>query len=210
MYQLGYIHICGEISLGYETITSVKVLHTDLKGLNNPKIVDLCLQWRDHKIDDSPQATGFEDSRIPDDPEIDKLKHKVMEVVAERIDQRYYLQEIWAHILGPLQSTMIHSHRNPKDYNSLYLSWVYYPHQHPQDKGGRLRFQMVSHMMMNNHEVTPREGHIVFFPSWLNHYTTPNVGNDDRISISGYLKLKDEHYDRVYRDRESGVHAFYS
>ena len=118
------------MQLGYETITSVKVLHTDLKGLDNPKIVDLCLQWRDHKIDDSPQATGYEDSRIPDDPEIDKLKDKVMEVVAERIDPRYHLQEIWAHILGPLQSTMIHSHRNPKDYNSLYLSWVYYPHQH--------------------------------------------------------------------------------
>lgn len=202
--------ICGVMQLGFETITSVKILHTDLKDIDNKKLVDLCLSWRDKKIDESPQATGYEDSRIPDDPEVGNLRQKVNEMVKSRIDNRYQLGEIWAHILEPMQSTMIHSHRNVKDHYNLFLSWVYYPHQHPTDAGGRLRFQIVSHMMMNNHEVTPKEGDIIFFPSFLNHYTTPNVGTEDRISISGNFRLKDEDYEDVYRDQNSGIHAFYS
>ena len=193
----------------FETVTTLKILHTELKSINNGKLVDLCLDWRDKKIDESPNATGYEDSKIPDDPEVDNLKNRVMHVVNATIDYRYYLNEIWAHILQPMQSTMIHSHRSPYDRYHLFLSWVYYPHQHPQDRGGRLRFQYVGHHTMANHEVTPREGHIVFFPSWLNHYTTPNTGDDDRISISGNLKIQDKDYDSVYQDRESGIHDFY-
>lgn len=195
--------------MGFETVHTLNVLHHELKGIDNGRLVDKCLSWRDRKIDDSPQATGFEDSKIPDDPEVDKLKHKVMQVVHATIDERYFNSEIWAHILQPMQSTMIHSHRNPKDHYHLFLSWVYYPHQHPQNMGGRLRFQYIGHHTMANKEITPKESHIYFFPSWLNHYTTPNTGTDDRISISGNLKLRDQDYENVYRDSSSGIHDFY-
>ena len=131
------------------------------------------------------------------------------ELVHARVDRRLVLGEIWAHILEPMQSTMIHSHRNVKDHYNLNMSWVYYPHQHPQDAGGRLRFQMVSHMMMNNHEVVPKESDIIIFPSFLNHYTTPNVGKEDRISISGNFRIKEEDYEQVYRDSDSQIHDFY-
>ena len=76
--------------------------------------------------------------------------------------------------------------------------------------GGKLRFQMVSHMQMNNHEITPQVGYLVIFPSWLNHYTTPNTSEDVRISISGNLKIQEEDYQKVWRDRTSGIHDFYS
>jgi uncharacterized protein (TIGR02466 family) len=32
--------------------------------------------------------------------------------------------------------------------------------------------------------VTPREGVIMFFPSWLRHWVTPNETEDDRVSVS--------------------------
>ncbi len=168
------------------------------------------MAWQHKKIDESPNATGYEDSRIPDDPEITRLTDKVMSVVHSNIDDRYYLAEIWAHILVENQSTMIHSHRNERDTKNLFLSWVYYPLLPDKKYGGKLRFQMVSHMQMNNHEITPQVGHLVIFPSWLNHYTTPNTSEDVRISISGNLKIQEEDYQKVWRDRTSGIHDFYS
>ena len=191
-------------------VSFVGIGMANIKGLENATLTDLCLQWRDRKISDDPNATGNEDSRIPDHKAVDQMKDKITRVFHSTIDDRYYLAEIWAHILEDNETTMIHSHRNVKDHYNLFLSWVYYPHQHPTDAGGRLRFQIVSHMMMNNHEVTPKEGDIIFFPSFLNHYTTPNVGTEDRISISGNFRLKDEDYEDVYRDQHSGIHAFYS
>ena len=180
-----------------------------LSDLDNHKISSLCMEWQDKKITVDPNATGYEDSRIPDDPEIDKLRNKVMAVVQSNIDDRYYLAEIWAHILIQNQSTMIHSHRNHKDHANLFLSWVYYPLLPSKEFGGKLRFQMVSHMKMDNHEVVPEVGHLVIFPAWLNHYTTPNTSEDVRISISGNLKIKEDDYEKVVRDKTSGIHDFY-
>lgn len=194
----------------FETVSATKVFHTKLEDLNHSKIAALCMQWEDRKIDESPNATGYEDSRIPEDPEVTKLTEKVMTVVKAQIDDRYYLSEIWAHILHQHQSTMIHSHRNVHDYNNLFLSWVYYPLLPNRKFGGRLRFQQVNHMSMRNHEVVPEVGHLVIFPSWLNHYTTPNTSEDVRISISGNIKIKDEDYDKVWRDKTSGIHDFYN
>ena len=62
---------------------------------------------------------------------------------------------------------------------------------------------------MDNHEIVPEEGHLVIFPAWLNHYTTPNTSDDVRISISGNLKIKDDEYGKVQHDRSSGIHDFY-
>lgn len=195
--------------MAFETVTCVRVLRTELTGVDNEVLVAACVENRHKKVDDNPNATGYEDSSLPHHPEVGNLRQHVNELIHTRIDSRYYLGEIWAHILQPMQSTMIHSHRNVLDHRNLNLSWVYYPHQHPPESGGRLRFQMVSHMMMNNHEVIPTEGHIVIFPSWLNHYTTPNTGTEDRISISGNMRLQEDDYDKVYRDSASGIHEFY-
>jgi len=209
MYLQEYMLIYGGMQSVFETISATKVLHTKLEGLDNHKTSSLCMQWQDRKITEDPNATGYEDSRIPDDPEIDKLKEKVMTIVQSNIDDRYYLAEIWAHILVHNQSTMIHSHRNHHDHANLFLSWVYYPSLPSREFGGRLRFQMVSHMKMDNHEIVPEEGHLVIFPAWLNHYTTPNTSDDVRISISGNLKIKDDEYGKVQHDRSSGIHDFY-
>jgi uncharacterized protein (TIGR02466 family) len=34
------------------------------------------------------------------------------------------------------------------------------------------------------HAVIPREGMVLFFPSWLRHWVTPNMSDDDRVSLS--------------------------
>ena len=39
------------------------------------------------------------------------------------------------------------------------------------------------------HTVVPSEGKILFFPGWLKHWVTPNVSNEDRVSVSFNLRL---------------------
>ena len=38
--------------------------------------------------------------------------------------------------------------------------------------------------------VTPREGSILFFPSWLKHWVTPNRTDDDRVSLSFNIRAE--------------------
>lgn len=180
-----------------------------LKGIHNGTITDLCLEWRHKKISEDPNATGNEDSRIPDHKAVDQLKEKITNIFHSTIDDRYYLSEIWAHILEDKETTMIHSHRNPQDYNHLNLSWVYYPKVPIDMKGGTIIFQMQQHNQTKNHSVSPEEGLLIVFPSWLPHYTTRNETGGLRVSISGNMKIKNEDYPHVSRDRSSGIHTFY-
>ena len=126
-------------------VSYVGIGMAQIKGLENDTLTDLCLEWRHKKISDDPNATGNEDSRIPDHKAVDQLKDKITNVFHSTIDDRYYLAEIWAHILEDNETTMIHSHRNPKDYEHLNLSWVYYPRLPNNMKGGNIIFQMQQH-----------------------------------------------------------------
>ena len=190
-------------------VSFVGIGMANIKGLENAILTDLCLQWRDRKISDDPNATGNEDSRIPDHKAVDQMKDKITSVFHSTIDDRYYLAEIWAHILEDNETTMIHSHRNPKDYEHLNLSWVYYPMLPNNMRGGNIIFQMQQHNQTKNHSVTPQEGLLIVFPSWLPHYTTRNETGGLRVSISGNMKIKNEDYPHVARDRSSGIHSFY-
>lgn len=192
-----------------QSVAQVNVQIAEIKGLYNQEIADLCLSWRDKKISNDPNATGNEDSRIPDHQYIDQLKDKVTTIFHADIDDRYFLSEIWAHVLEDGETTMIHSHRNPKDYEQLYLSWVYYPLLPNNMKGGKLVFQMQEHARTRNFQVTPKTGLFVIFPSWLPHYTTRNETGGMRLSISGNCKIREEDYVHVHRDRSSGIHKFY-
>lgn len=195
--------------MGFNTVAAIKVFATRVEGMDNERISKACLSWRDRKIDPDPDNTGNEDSRMPDDPEIKKLEQKIIAICHATFDDRYYLGETWAHILGPNESTMIHSHRAPKDTAHLFLSWVYYPQLPLNMKGGTLRFHMQMHNQSMTHEEKPDLGKLCFFPSWLPHYTTKNASDGDRISISGNFKIKDELYESVRRDKQSGIHDFY-
>ncbi len=37
---------------------------------------------------------------------------------------------------------------------------------------------------IDKHEIEPQAGTLIYFPSWLEHDVTENMGDDDRISIA--------------------------
>ena len=41
------------------------------------------------------------------------------------------------------------------------------------------------------HTVVPREGDVLFFPGWLQHWVSPNMTDSDRISISFNMSIRD-------------------
>jgi len=41
-----------------------------------------------------------------------------------------------------------------------------------------------------NWTVTPKEGQLLLFPAWLEHYVEPNLNDEDRISISFNIAVK--------------------
>ena len=61
-------------------VSFVGIGMAQIKGLENAMLTDLCLQWRHRKISDDPNATGNEDSRIPDHKVVDQLKDKITTV----------------------------------------------------------------------------------------------------------------------------------
>ena len=79
-----------------QSVAQVNVQIAEIKGLYNQELADLCLAWRDKKISDDPNATGNEDSRIPDHQYVDQLKEKVTTIFHADVDDRYFLSsQIW-------------------------------------------------------------------------------------------------------------------
>jgi len=59
-------------------------------------------------------------------------------------------------------------------------SWDYVPLEHIDDVNGRFLYRL-----------KPKEGHIVIFPGWLQHYVDPNKTQNIRTSITGDYHSKD-------------------
>jgi len=179
------------------------------KELDNKKLSDLCMQGADKIIDKNINATGIEDSKIPDDPEVDRLKSYLHDEMWNMIDPRLKTGEVWGHILQPGDHTQIHSHYNKKDWARIYTSWVYYPQIPTKGRGGRIVFQFQSHADGINYQIQPEVGMYIMFPSWLSHYTTRHSGDEIRISISGNMRAdSEEQYQMIIDDKHSGVHEF--
>lgn len=53
-----------------------------------------------------------------------------------------------------------------------------------------LRLEQSTPLTSEVHAVVPREGHILFFPGWLKHWVTPNLTEDDRVSVSFNIRLQ--------------------
>tara|TARA_Y100000289_G_scaffold28501_1_gene28135 strand:+ start:377 stop:967 length:591 start_codon:yes stop_codon:yes gene_type:complete len=126
---------------------------------------------------------------------IDIIDFEIDEVAKElELKSKLKVSAFWYNISGNKDFNKIHSHMKSV------LSGVYYV-KVPKNSGGLVFDCPQSELMMSylsywhidynpnqytskTWTVLPEEGDLVIFPSWLSHYTEPNMSTDDRISIS--------------------------
>lgn len=87
----------------------------------------------------------------------------------------------WSQIHYPKESTNTHNH-----YPDV-CGFVYYVKV--PEGAGDLVFTFKEANWKTN--ITPREGLLVVFPGWCDHYVSKNTGDEIRISIAGNLEFYD-------------------
>lgn len=164
-------------------IVSVSYATYDLRGmLDDNQIVEDVMSRQDLRIEPNPAHTGYEDTFLPETPEIEKLLGIVTACI-HNIEPNMEMIDKWAHIIEHNQSTMIHSHGDSQDA----LSWCYYA-KYPEN-GGKLVFMGSAFNKDFRVAVPGYEGLLVIFPGYLNHFTQRNVSGEVRVSLSGNFRL---------------------
>ena len=167
-----------------------------LQGINNKAICKAALELQDDRM--GPEGnTRHEDSEYPlDDKDCKKLFNKVLEIARKEIHSKLILFEndVWAHILEPNESTMLHIHQSGPKNGPPPISWVYYPSSPP--RSGNIVFTFECNANRVNIEEEIEESKLIFFSGAIPHYTKKNFSNKNRISISGNFNLPlDTHWD---------------
>lgn len=167
--------------MNYSTIATARYAVHQLTGIDNNAVVEQVLREQDKRLVDDPRQTTYEDSPLPDTPEVRALVDQVAAIM-RAIDPRLAPSPFWAHILKPGESTMFHTH-SVGNYPGLGLSWVYYANV--PERSGDLVFICQLNEDRIFHGVTPVIGRLVIFPASMPHMTERHAGEGVRVSVSG-------------------------
>lgn len=120
---------------------------------------------------------------------VKKLMKSVKKVFTSCIDTRFNDANFtaWAHALESKEQTLFHNHATPSS-GLWVMSWCYYA-KFPKDSGN-IVFVPDYHSFQT--VIEPKESHLIVFPGWMNHWTTKNISNEKRISISGNVGITPE------------------
>ena len=167
------------INLDYEGSVNAKIgdfFYID--GIDNDTITTELLQFQNNRLSTNPKSCEFEDFELPDTESVKHLLFKIDTIIKNNYKSLKF-SEAWSHILHPQQSTMYHSHKGPMDG----LSFVYYV-AYPEYSGDLVfDFEILGKRVYIDN--TPKVGGLILFPTWVPHYTTRNISDGTRISISG-------------------------
>lgn len=171
--------------MSYSTIAAARCAIHELSGIDNDAVADQVLAHQEKRFVDDPRQSTYEDSPLPDTPQVRALTDQVTALIHE-IDSRLQPSPFWAHILQPGESTMYHTH-GMGNLPGLGLSWVYYACV-PENSG-----DLVFICQLNDdrvfHGVQPRVGRLVIFPASMPHMTERHAGEGPRVSVSGNFFL---------------------
>tara|TARA_Y100000389_G_C17227130_1_gene396257 strand:+ start:72 stop:665 length:594 start_codon:yes stop_codon:yes gene_type:complete len=160
-----------------------------LQGINNEAICKAVLELKNSKI--GPEGdTSHEDSEYPlDNKECKKLLNTVLETAQKEIHSKLQLfdNNIWAHILEPNESTMLHTHKGGPLNGPPPISWVYYTATPPRSGNIVFTFDCNANRVLVEEEI--EENKLIFFSGDIPHYTKKNFSDKNRISISGNFNL---------------------
>jgi len=154
--------------------------HNLSNEVDNKQITQDVLKERKNRMNFNSQDSSVEDSLLPKTPAVTWLLEKV-DIVIKSINKYLILgDEAWVHLVEPEQSTMFHTHQDPGPPGLSFVYWVNFP-----EKSGNLVGILQVDKYRHFHEVIPKAGDLVIFPTYLPHMTARNCSNQTRISISG-------------------------
>ena len=181
----------------------------DIDGVDNEILSKEILSNKDKRLNTNPLQSQYEDTELLKTESSEKLMSKIDDELL-KINTHFYITDIWAHIIEPNQSTMYHDHRGAqvkvdmvtgygqaKDtidaigrgatvdltYERDGVSFVYYV-TYPKGSGNLIfDFDVLSKRVCKS--IEPKVGQLILFPTYIPHYTTRNVSDEIRISISG-------------------------
>ena len=181
----------------------------DIDGVDNEILSKEILSNKDKRLNTNPLQSQYEDTELLKTESSEKLMSKIDDELL-KINTHFYITDIWAHIIEPNQSTMYHDHRGAqvkvdmvtgygqaKDtidaigrgatvdltYERDGVSFVYYV-TYPKCSGNLIfDFDVLSKRVCKS--IEPKVGQLILFPTYIPHYTTRNVSDEIRISISG-------------------------
>ena len=152
--------------------------------LDNAEITRAVVAKEDERRCEEIGDTKSEDSILPtENPEVSRLLARIDGFVRTLNPhfEKFEDAERWGHILNPGQNTDWHTHIRADWPDGL--SWVYYSN-YPVNSGS-LVFVMDAVARRNMHDIDPKVGNLVIFPSYAPHYTRRNMSDEKRVSISG-------------------------
>ena len=132
---------------------------------------------------------GYQNYSFVNQEWVDKVAHKVPTLDEKPISKLTLYT--WANINRKGNYNKRHVHMDP----GIFLCGVYYV-KAPENSGNIRFFDPRGPLMgsMQDHNyffgghahqfITPKEGLLLFFPSWLEHDVEPNNSDEDRISIA--------------------------
>jgi hypothetical protein len=131
--------------------------------------------------------TYFEDTVLPDAPEIYELCKKISSAVSGVLNREYSVESIWGLILNRGESVMMHSHKsNTHLHPSEFYSIAYYPHV-PEGSAEIIFSLTHCNIMEQSISVKPKEGMLIIFNSYIPHMTSRHLAEEPRIVISANL-----------------------
>lgn len=135
----------------------------------------------DRPVTDNAQHTFYEDTNLTWDI-YDPFVEEVTKVINDTCEtDAFDADDVWGHVVEPLQQTMVHSHRNIGDEDAG-LSCVYYPHM---KKGmGNIHFIVEANNNRIIQKVNVKPKHLYVFSRDVLHFTPANTSNQTRVSIS--------------------------
>ena len=151
-----------------------------LDEVDNRQIKNDVLQERNTKMNFNTQSSSVEDSILPKTPAVTHLLEKVDRVVKSINKYLINGDEAWTHLVEPGQSTMFHTHQDPGPPGLSFVYWVNFP-----EKSGNFVGILQVDKYRHFHDVIPKAGDLIVFPTYLPHMTTRNLSNETRISVSG-------------------------
>lgn len=131
--------------------------------------------------------TYFEDTVLPDVPEVTDLCSRISSAVSKIIGTEYKIEAIWGLVLNCGESVMMHSHKsNSHLHPSEYYSIAYYPMV--PDGSAELIFSLTHcNTIEQAISIKPQEGMLIVFNSYIPHMTSRHISNEPRIVISANL-----------------------
>ena len=203
----------------FQTLYHLQVFKTRL-DIDNEALAKACIPTYNYEKEDHNQADNKDWSDQPlvkhlkkpvavplGDPNVIILRKEVKRIIHENIDPRLVEAEMWANVLLPHNTTMIHTHRLKKDWAFLDVAWVYYA-ANENDSGKFVCQTHVGGTKTINKIIDPRPGDLLIIPSWLPHMTTHNTSEHKRVSISGNYNMStqsEDNYNEVAYDPNTGI-----